>query len=153
MSMSPLPEKKRVYKKPVVDCSGDKIRVKKSFQADSDINAIVARYQKTGLLENVRENPGVFADVSQVKDFTGMVRQVRFAQEAFEQLPADLKTRFSHDPALLIEFVSNADNRAEAIKLGILPKPDKKAVPKEPPAPVPAKAEEPPAPSKAAKAD
>ena len=35
-------------------------------------------------------------------------------------LPADLRKRFSNDPGQLLSFLENEDNRAEAIKLGLV---------------------------------
>lgn len=126
------------YVRPVVKCGPGK--TKQSFSNSSNINTIVARYQKTGMMENVRKNPGVFADVSKIMDFQGMVAKIRFAQESFEQLPSGLRKRFSNDPAELIAFVSDDANIDEAIKLGIIPKPKEvvePVVPAVPAVPVP----------------
>lgn len=134
------------YVKPVVNCGPS--RTKQSFAKECDINQILARYRKTGLLDHVRANPGVFADVSKIEDFHGMTQKIRFAQESFEQLPADLRNRFNNDPGRLIAFVADKSNIDEAIKLGILPQRKEdavkalKAAPKEPkPAVVPPEAE------------
>ncbi len=96
---------------------------KQSPTASCDINSIVARYRKTGFLEHARANPGIFADVSQLPDFQGLVSKVRHAQEAFDRLPSGLRARFHNDPGELITFCSDSENRDEAIKLGIIPKP------------------------------
>ncbi len=113
-------------RRPVVVCGPG--RTKQSFRAQTDINNIVARYQKTGLLEHVRVNPGVFADVSEIGDYHGMVAKIRFAQERFEQLPAVIRARFNGDPGLLVRFMSDEANRDEAVKLGLIGKPSVKPV-------------------------
>lgn len=123
MSMNYKPGKGGARVKPVVVCGPGK--TKQSFGERSDINHIVARYQRTGMLENVRENPGVFADVSLIEDYPGMVKKLRFARESFEQLPPNLRNRFHNDPGELVAFISDDGNRPEAIKLGIIPKPVK----------------------------
>lgn len=123
------------YPRPVVDCAAaNDGRTKQSFLKQTNINSIVARYVKTGLMDHVSANPGVFADVSAVGDYQGMLNKVISAKEAFTALPANLRSRFNHDPAQLIEFVSDESNRDEAIKLGIIPKPKAavKSVVKEP---------------------
>lgn len=96
-------------------------RTKQSFRKECDINVIIARFQKTGLMDHVRSNPGVFADVSKIPDFAGMVSTIRFAKESFEQLPPGLRKRFHDDPGELISFMADRDNIPEAIKLGLLP--------------------------------
>ncbi len=112
--------------RPVLICG--KSMTKQSFGKQCDINAIVSRYEKTGMLDHVRKNPGVFVDVSNVGDYQQMTAKIRFAQEAFEQLPSALKERFQNDPAKLVEFMSDDANREEAVKLGMLPKPKADAV-------------------------
>ncbi len=123
MSMNYKPGKNGARVKPVLICGPGK--TKQSFSERADINHIVARYQRTGMLENVRENPGVFADVSLIEDYPGMIKKLRFAKESFEQLSVSLRNRFHNDPGELIAFVSDDGNRPEAIKLGIIPKPAK----------------------------
>lgn len=109
------------YVKPVVVCGPG--RTKQSFKKSCDINEIVARYVKTGFMDHVRENPGIFADVSKIQDYQGMVSTIRSAQESFEQLPPELRSRFSNDPGKLIEFIADKSNLPEAIKLGLVPEP------------------------------
>lgn len=159
MSMTYKPGKGGKFVKPKLFCGPS--RVKESFQKECDVNVIIARYKKTGHLEHARANPGVFSDVSQIEDYPGMVRRLKFAQDSFDDLPSDLRTRFRNDPAELIAFVSDDDNRDEAVKLGLVAKPKKGAPDVSLPVPIVgvpvpplvAKAEEPPAPSKAASAD
>lgn len=142
------------YKKPVIICGPGK--TKQSFANETNINTIVARYQKTGMISRVEDNPGIFADVSKIEDYQGMVSKIRFAQESFEQLPPALRKRFGNDPGRLVEFVSDSENIEEAIKLGILPKPIEaakkalKAAPVDPVVAVKPLAEEPKVPSKKA---
>ena len=52
------------------------------------------------------------------------------AERAFEEVPAKIRERFNHDPALMMEFLSQKENDEEAIKLGLKIKP-------QPPAPDP----------------
>lgn len=122
MSYSNKPEKARKYVKPVVTCTVEEGRTKQSFGPASDVNAIVARYEKTGIMDYVRQNPGVFSDVSQIPDYPEMIMKIRFAEESFEQLPAHLRKRFEFDPAKLVAFISDDSNRDEAVKLGLVPK-------------------------------
>lgn len=151
MSMSVKPESERTYVKPRIKCGPS--RTKQSFRAISDINNIVKKYRMTGHLENVRDNPGAFLDLTGVGDYTDNIKKVRVAQEYFSALPSELRDRFNNDPARLIAFVSDQSNYDEAVKLGLVKnpetKPKRKAVSPEPPAPVPAKAEKPKASSKA----
>lgn len=109
------------YVKPRITCGPG--RTKQSFKQECDINSIIARYQKTGMMDHVKLNPGVFADVSNVGDYAGMVRKVRHAQESFELLPGALRQRFHQDPGEFVSFISDPENRSEAVKLGLVPAP------------------------------
>ena len=61
-----------------------------------------------------------------VFDFQTAMNLVRTSQEAFEAMPATVRDRFNNDPARFMDFVNDADNYDEALKMGIVnprPKP------------------------------
>lgn len=131
--------------RPVVDCqAANDGRTKQSDGKDVDINTIIKRYTKTGLLDSVREDPAIYADVSQFGDYRSMVDKITLAKNLFMGLPSDIRTRFSNDPALFVSFMGDEKNRDEAVKLGLLPKPKDEPVP--PVVKVPEPAPEPKAP-------
>ncbi len=130
---------------PIVDCSADKIRTKQSFKKETDINHIMARFVKTGIItpEALATRQATFADVSEIQDFQTCQNQILEAQAAFMTLPPDLRSRFDNEPAKLLDFCKLDENKDEAIELGIISKPVETppetppAVPPVPPEPVP----------------
>lgn len=90
-----------------------------SAAAEADINNIVARYQKTGILPEIARQ-GVFGDVSGIPDYQTALNIVQDAEEAFKALPSPLRARFNHNPGELLDFLQNEQNRAEAVALGLL---------------------------------
>ncbi len=126
---------------PVVDCSGDKVRTKQSFKRETDINVIVARFVKTGMIspEAMAKRQATFADVSLIGDFQECQNQIRDAHAAFMTLTPEIRSRFSNQPAELLDFMGKEENRAEAIELGIIAKPVETTppAPPEPPTPDP----------------
>ena len=50
------------------------------------------------------------------------MNRVIAAQDEFEALPAQIRARFDNDPAKLIEFLENSENRPEAEELGLVEK-------------------------------
>lgn len=89
-----------------------------SQKDDADINVIVRRFGLTGTLpENVRVP--TYGDFSEVVDFQSAMNVVRQAQEAFDELPSDVRLRFNNDPQRLIEFLNDEANLDEAVRLGI----------------------------------
>lgn len=97
---------------------------KQSFRDETNINNIMKRYQNTGIIEHVQKVQGSYGDFSNVQEYQLSLNQVIEAQEAFEQLPAQIRKRFNNDPAHLMSFLEDDKNREEAEKLGLVtPKP------------------------------
>lgn len=113
-----------------VDASSDG-RTKQSFKDASDINGIVGRYRKTGLLPRLQRVQPVFADVSNVTDFHSVLNRVRRAQEAFESIPAVVRSKFGNRVENLVAYLQDPKNLDEAIESGLLAKPKDYVSPKE----------------------
>ncbi len=114
-------EMREYFKKPGKrDDDGDIIYfTEQNHKNETDINSIIAKFDKTGLITHVSKIEGRFGDLSGV-DFKMMQDQVAGATTMFEALPADIRAKFGNDPANLLAFMDNADNRAEAIELGMI---------------------------------
>lgn len=91
-----------------------------SFKDECDINTIMGRYLKTGVLpENLTQREAQYLDVSDI-DFQAAAELVAGAKSLFEQLPSSIRNRFENDPAKLLAFTSDENNRREAAELGLL---------------------------------
>lgn len=84
-----------------------------------NINQIVARYRKTGIMPRVPQGAR-YGDFTQVNDYHQAVQAVRDVETAFMSLPSSLRKRFENDPGQLVQFLDNPENRAEAEELGLL---------------------------------
>lgn len=92
-----------------------------SAKDECDINVIMARYLKTGILpEQINENAQRYLDCTE-NDFQAAMQVVAGAASLFEQLPAKVRDRFGNDPSELLSFVADDSNRPEAEKLGLVP--------------------------------
>jgi len=101
-------------------------RTQQHFKDDCDINTIMLKYQKTGLVPTMKGKPA-YGDFTTGLDFADCQRKVQEAEEQFLKLPARLRSRFQNDPSELLQFVSNEENRAEAEELGLIEKQAKTA--------------------------
>lgn len=108
-------------------------RTKQSFREECNINTIMAKYQRTGLIEAVNRIQPQYADVAGF-DFQYAMDQLLRSQRMFEELPSSVRKRFHNDPAAFVEFVGDPANEDEAIRLGLLRKPPEQ--PKPAPEPV-----------------
>lgn len=102
------------------------------FKDECDINRIMDRYLRTGVLSDPLSlrGPGTYADFTEMGDYMANMNKVVEAREMFESLPAKVRERFANNPANMIEFVMDSSNKEEAIKLGLL-KIEKEVVEKE----------------------
>jgi len=115
-------ERKQVL---VADYTRDKVRTQQHFKRECDINQILQRMHKNGGLvspSDLTMRQAFYADVSSIGDFAEMTRQVDDARVAFMTMPSKVRARFNNDPAELLQFVRDPNNRDEAIELGMIDK-------------------------------
>lgn len=89
----------------------------------ADINAIVKKYHTSGVLPADRQ-AGIYADISQMGDYRTAVAQVEIAQEMFMQLPSEVRAEFDNDAAFFLDYVSDKENEAELVKMGLVEAPE-----------------------------
>lgn len=99
----------------------EKRRTKSSMKDECDVNVIVRRYLKTGVVSHVSGRAPQFADVSGVGDWKSAMDEIAGARQWFEHLPSEVRNRFRNDPAQCLDFLADDENREEAVKLGLLP--------------------------------
>lgn len=92
-----------------------------SAKDECDINAIMRRYERTGLVDHVSTVQGRFGDFSNAMDYQSSLNAVMAAQESFMALPASLRAAFHNDPAALVAFVSDPENYDQAREMGLVP--------------------------------
>lgn len=117
-----------------VACTREEDKTKQSFKDECDINVLMARYEKTGVMPDYGGREGRYLDCTGI-DFRESQEMVAQAKSLFAQLPWQVRERFRNDPAQMLDFVEDERNRDEARELGLL-KPE--AAPAEPPATPPA---------------
>lgn len=94
------------------------------FKAECDINNIIKRFAQTGEITHLNKRKGSFQDLSNIgESYQEMLDTVQKAQDAFMELDPIIRDRFRNDPGNLLAFISNPQNREEAIKLGLIEKP------------------------------
>lgn len=69
-------------------------------------------------------DPRYFGDVPEGFDLRFVLDQARDVENRFNQLPADLRERFGNDPAKLWRFIQDEKNDEEAVRIGLLKKPE-----------------------------
>lgn len=88
-----------------------------------NVNNIIKKYHKTGMITHLAKTKGVYGDFTKVKDYQTAVAQVMYAHESFMGLSSEIRTRFNNDPGELLKFIGDKKNFDEAVALGIIEKP------------------------------
>lgn len=96
---------------------------KQSDAKDADINNIMKKYVKTGILPQMISADPKYGDFSEAGDYLESIQLVMHAEEQFLALPAHVRKKFDNNPASFLEFVHNPENEAEMIDLGLKEKP------------------------------
>jgi phage internal scaffolding protein len=94
-------------------------RTKQEFKDESDINNIMARYMRTGLIDNVTQKLPQFADVDG-STFHDAMMIVAESKTLFQELPSHIRTEFDNDPGQFLDFVHNPENRSQMAEWGLL---------------------------------
>lgn len=119
----------------------------KQWKNDVDVNKIMARYKKTGMITHLRNaEQGAYLDLTELPDLLTAQIQLKQANEKFLEIPPQVRLKFNNDPNQLISYLQNPSNHEEAIHLGLMvkrdepnPKPNDATPPKAPEASSPLK--------------
>ena len=95
------------------------LMTKQSFKDECDINNIVNRFTRTGVLPTLPPT-GVYGDFSEIGSYQDALIKVQQIDDMFDALPAKLRARFENNPALFLDFVDNPDNHDEMVQLGLI---------------------------------
>lgn len=110
-------ERERVYAP-----TGGISRVKRSFGPSTDVNNVVSKFLRTGVLPQKAAQP-FYGDFSVADDYHSAMNRVMQIEDMFMSLPAKVRNRFSNNAEALLRFVGDVSNRDEAIELGLIDKP------------------------------
>jgi len=88
---------------------------RQAFREECQINSILDRYQKTGIVEHVNTHSPQYGDISAL-DFKEAQDTLAKARTMFEELPSAAREHFHHDPQEFLEYVNEVDD----VKLNLL---------------------------------
>lgn len=89
------------------------------FAEEADINNIVDRFMKTGVLPDPVSMPQ-YVDYEGIFDFQSAMNVIRQADENFMRLEPRVRARFNNSPQDFLEFFADPANRAEGERLGLV---------------------------------
>jgi phage internal scaffolding protein len=139
--MMPIRRTQRMADEPirrrVVHPTGGPVKTEQHHQDAVNVNTIMRKAFQTGMLP--QKSNAFYGDFSNVVDFQTAQNAIKAAEQAFYTVPAEIRKRFENSPQKLLEFLEDADNREEAMDLGLIERPpvedveEPSGVPSEPP--------------------
>jgi len=124
---------------PVVKNFRSASRTRSSFRDECDINVIMRKYAKTGLIDHVASVGGQYGNFIDAPLYHDAMNLLLEADTMFASLPSAVRRRFDNDPAAFLAFTQDESNLDEMRDLGLL----KKEVPSSMESPASGQAEEP----------
>lgn len=103
----------------VLNCNGDG-RTKQSFRDRVNINTIIAKHRRTGMIEHLNAKAPFYGDVSEFVDYQTCMEKVKRANELFMLMSPEVRDKFENDPQQMISFLSDEKNMDEAVRLGMV---------------------------------
>lgn len=91
-----------------------------------DINLIMARYQKTGVIDHVSKYEPMYGEMDGAT-FLEKQRAITNVITMFEDLPSTAREHFGHDPAAFLDFAMSIDDktdRSELVRAGLMSESD-----------------------------
>lgn len=91
---------------------------KQAHAHESEINNIMAKYIRTGILEHAN-NHSLQYGFATSDDYHSSLNLLIEAQNMFNELPSQARTKFRNDPGEFLEFVQDPDNAPYMYDLGL----------------------------------
>src|SRR6478609_38055 len=77
-----------------------------SFKKDCDIQNIMKQYKRTGFVNHITSAKEIMGDFTEALDYHSSLNVVLNAQEAFDNLPAKVRSYYSNDPGNFLDDMS-----------------------------------------------
>lgn len=123
---------------------------KQAMGAETDINNIMKKYEKDGIITHLAKHQGQYGDFSEVVDYHTALNTMIDADDAFASLPSRIRGEFLNDPGKFLDFVHDPKNHDQMVKMGLAKAPpgpantDKVVEPQKPKEDAPAPPKTPP---------
>lgn len=95
----------------------------KTVQSDAelgDVNAVMDRYRRTGIVAGLNEVEKEYRDVTTFSDFADVMRHARAAEEEFMKLPSKVREMFNHDAMQWLDTAHDPEKRQALLDKGLI---------------------------------
>ena len=106
-----------------IEFNPDEKRTKSQFKDECDINKIMDKFHKTGLISHTAKYAPQYGDALSIDELHEAKFKIAEANTMFEELPSPWRKKFENIENFL-EFVGDPKNEEEMREMGLLPKND-----------------------------
>lgn len=89
--------------------NNDPTMTKVALAEQLDVNNIIKKYNKTGILKNAENYEAIFGDFNET-DFQESLNTIIKAEELFINVPSKIRAQFENSPGRFIDFATNPEN-------------------------------------------
>jgi len=100
--------------------SGGRVLTKQSEAGACDINAMVSRWKRSGVVTVTGQRPS-YGDFSNVDDYYSGMNRIKAAQAEFLRLPSAVRKHCQNDVGKFLEMVMTRRGHDELVELGLAP--------------------------------
>lgn len=97
----------------------DPSRTKQSFSNECNVNIIMKKYSKTGLVAHIAKHQGSYGDLTNSADYHQSMNSLLEADSAFASLPSEIRNEFHNNPAEFLDFAQDPENSHKLIEMGL----------------------------------
>ena len=92
-------------------------KTQQQHKEECDINSLLRRYEKTGIMTHLQKYEGRYGDFSGENDLYEAGLQIKVATDMFMELPAIVRQKFANNAGAFIDFVTDPDNKGSMKEL------------------------------------
>lgn len=97
-------------------------RTKQEFADECDVNKLMKRYERTGLLPQYNlDRQAQYLDLTEIPDFHTAMQMLVEADHAFMRLPANVRREFDNSASDFVEFAQKPENIGKLREWGLAP--------------------------------
>lgn len=102
-----------------IDFSDDPGLTRQEFAEECDINTIMERYERSGVVSHVNRAEPVFLDTTLYKGLQASMDAFKEAEMAFLALPAKVRREFDNDPQKFVDYAVDPTNVEQMREWGL----------------------------------
>lgn len=102
-----------------VDFTDTETMTEQCHKQDCDINTIIKRYDKTGLITHVNKATAEYGDYTTVNEYQQSMQLVIDAENAFSEIPSNIRKKFGNDAGAFFEFATDPNNHDKMVEMGL----------------------------------